>query len=110
MAEINRQLANNAAASYRNQATSKALRRARTRTLIQAGSLLQMLGFFSICGIEEGLDLQLDLESRDKAAILLGILSDAFERLPVNPNSEQFEQWKMIGIRIMKMRRSKPSL
>lgn len=84
------------------------MRRARTRTIIQAGSLLQMLGFFSFCGIEEGLDLQLDLESRDKAAILLGILSDAFERLPVNPDSEQFEHWKKIGVRIMKMRGSKP--
>ncbi len=69
-----------------------------------------MLGFFSICGIEEGLDLQFDLESRDKAAVLLGILSDAFDRLPVSPKTEQFEQWKKIGVRIMKMRSSKPPL
>ncbi len=36
MSEINRSLASSAAASYRNQASNKALRRARTRTIIQA--------------------------------------------------------------------------
>jgi hypothetical protein len=106
MSEINRQLSNSAAISYRNQLANKSLRRARTRTLIQAGGLLNLLGFFTICGIEEGQDLQLDFENQDKAAILLGILSEAFERLPIEPSSLQLECWKNIGIRVMKMRSS----
>lgn len=106
MSEINRQLSTNAAISNRNQLANKSLRKARTRTLIQAGSLLSMTGFFTICGIEEGQNLQLDFENGDKAAILLGVLSEAFEKLPVEPSTEQFSYWKNIGIRILKMRKS----
>lgn len=104
MVEINRQLSQKSAISFRNELVNKSLRRARTRTLIQAGSLLNLVGFFSLCGIEEGQDLQLDFENRDKAAILLGILSDSFERLSADPTKEQFEQWKNTGVRLMKMR------
>lgn len=106
MTEINRHITKKATITYRKQLADKALRRARTRTLIQAGGLLNLLGFFSVCSIEEGQDLQLDFENRDKAAILLGILSEAFERLPMDPSSEQLEFWKNIGIRVMKMRKS----
>lgn len=107
MSEINRLLSKKSATSYRIQMADKGLRRARTRTLIQAGGLLGLTGIFSFCGIEEGQDLQFDIESRDKAAILLGILSEAFERLPVEPAIEQFEQWKNMGICLMKMSKSK---
>ena len=46
-------------------------RRARTRTLIQMGGLLNMVGLPQLCGIAEGDDLQLDLDNQDKAATLL---------------------------------------
>lgn len=106
MTEINRQLSKITASVYQKCLADKKLRKARTRTLIQAGGLLSLTGYFVICGIEEGQDLQLDFENRDKAAILLGILSEAFEKLPAEPTSEQLEYWKSIGIRIMKMRKS----
>jgi len=109
MFEINRLVSKKAIVTYKKPLADKSLRRARTRTLIQAGSILSLLGFFSLCGIEEGEDLQLDFEKRDKSAILLGILLEAFERLPVEPKLEQLEHWKNIGIRLMKMRKSKPT-
>ena len=107
MTEINRHITKKTVITYRNQLADKAVRKARTRTLIQAGGLLNLAGFFTICGIEEGQELQLDFQSRDKAAILLGLLSEAFEKLPTEPTKEQFEYWENIGVRIMKMRKSK---
>lgn len=105
MAKVNHVKSKINAITYRNKLVDKSMRKARTRTLIQAGSLLNMMGYFAFCGIEEGYDLQLDLESRNKAAILLGILSEAFDVLPEEPTTEQFEHWKNLGIRILKMRK-----
>lgn len=105
MSEINRHITKMVGITYRNQMSDKKLRKARTRTLIQTGGLLSIAGFFTTCGIEEGQDLQLDFENRDKAAILLGILVEAFERLPTEPTSEQIGYWKNIGVRVMKIRK-----
>ena len=57
-------------------------RKARTRTLIQMGGLLNMISLPAICGINEGDDLQLDLEHSDKAAMLLGMLAHLEDSLP----------------------------
>ena len=110
MIEINRQLSQKSVTSYRNELANKSIRRARTRTLIQVGGLLNLVGLLSFCGIKEGQDLQLDFENRDKAAILLGILSENLERLPANPTQEKFERWKNKGISLMKMRTAKKFL
>lgn len=107
MADINHVKSKITAVSYKITVADRSIRKARTRTLIQAGGLLNLVGYFAICGIEEGQDLQLDFESRDKAATLLGILSEAFETLPMNPSNEQLESWKNIGIRVLKMSKSK---
>ena len=56
-------------------------RRARTRTLIQMGGLLNMIGIPQLCGIEDGDDLQQDLQNQDKAATLLGMLVHLNETL-----------------------------
>jgi len=79
-------------------------RRARTRTLIQAGSLIKLSGLFTICEIEEGEDLQFDFNSRDKAATLLGILSEAAEAITNPPNAAQMETWRALGTRLLKQR------
>ncbi len=76
----------------------KAKRRARTRTLIQVGALVKMVGLFESCDITEGMDLQIDMEHRDKAATLLGILVDAYDSLPSNPSPQQLEGWKDRGV------------
>ena len=79
-------------------------RRARTRTLIQVGGLVSLSGLLSICHIEEGEDLQADIESRDKAATLLGIFLEAVEKIPNPPQAHQVECWREAGIRALKVR------
>jgi hypothetical protein len=76
-------------------------RRARTRTLIQIGSLIKLVGLAQLCDIEEGDDLQLDIESRDKAALLLGILTDVVADF--SPTPAQEERWRDAGIRQLKI-------
>ena len=86
---------------------SKSERKKRTRTLIQAGSLLNMMGFFDLCDILEGDDLQQDIESMDKAALLLGMLESLKTTLPHYLQKQDREHFKNIGLRIMKMKGEK---
>lgn len=78
------------------------LRKARTRTLIQVGSLVNLAGLFEVCGIEEGDDLQLDITSRDKAAILLGILTHVMNTITLSPSQSDLNKWKETGIMMLK--------
>lgn len=77
-------------------------RKARTRTLIQMGGLLNMLALPNICGISDGDDLQLDLENSDRAAILLGMLTHLENSLPPTLSSNQLESFKQIGVKKLK--------
>lgn len=77
-------------------------RRARTRTLIQAGGLLNLSGLFEICGIETGEDLQLDVNGMNKAATLAGILLETLQNIPPSPNPIQLEEWRRSGESFLK--------
>lgn len=82
-------------------------RKARTRTLIQIGGLLNLVGLPRLCGINEGDDLQFDLENQDKAATLLGMLAHVNEKLldsthSLETNNGILEDFKQRGIRMMK--------
>lgn len=77
-------------------------RRARVRTLIQAGALIKLTGLFDLCNIQEGDDLQYDTTSRDKSAVLLGILLDSVHTIPSPPDDRQIEVWQETGIRFLK--------
>lgn len=83
---------------------SKSERKKRTRTLIQAGALLNMMGFFDVCDINEGDDLEIDMESKDKAAILIGLLETFKTTLSPFLSINDKEKFKNIGIRVLKMR------
>lgn len=83
---------------------SKSERKKRTRTLIQAGALLNMMGFFDLCDITEGDDLEIDIRAKDKAAVLLGMLESLKSTLPHSLENENLEHFKNIGIRVLKMR------
>ena len=100
--KINRLQSQKATLENKLQATSKSLRKARTRTLIQMGGLLNMLNLPSICGINEGEDLQTDLEASDKAAVLLGMLTHLEDSLPSIIFDQVIEQFKQKGIRVIK--------
>ncbi len=98
--KINRLLSQKAALKNKLKRKENSQRRARTRTLIQLGGLLNLTPLLSICGIELGDDLQ--LEYQDKAAMLLGILSELSQRIPEQISNEDFDNFKGIGMRILK--------
>jgi hypothetical protein len=85
----------------------KSERRARTRTLIQLGGLVNMIGLTEMCGIVEGDDLQLDIPAQDKAATLLGMLVTLIEQLPPTLSFAELESFKRKGIRVMKQHGAK---
>lgn len=107
MTTLNRLQAQKTALLHHGKQMGKAERKARTRTLIQVGALVKMIGLFETSGITEGMDLQMDMEHRDKAATLLGILAETFDALPSNPSSQQWDGWKNRGIQLMKTHQSK---
>ncbi|MDQ5883797.1 MAG: hypothetical protein QG556_134 [Pseudomonadota bacterium] len=82
--------------------TNESLRKARTRNLIQLGDLLNMLNLPSICGINEGEDLQTDFEASDKAAVLLGMLAHLEDSLPTALSDQVIAKFKQKGIRVIK--------
>jgi hypothetical protein len=75
-------------------------RKARTRTLIQMGGLLDLTPLPSICGINLGDDLQLD--HPDKSATLLGILLHLCEKIPESISGDDLENFKTKGINFLK--------
>ena len=99
---INRKTSQVSAIHYKTAKAESSHRKARTRTLIQMGSIVSLSGLSSFLNIEEGDDLQLDMISKDKAAMLLGALSEIMES--DSPPFSQQEKWKDKGIRLLKMR------
>jgi hypothetical protein len=70
---LNRKTSQVSVINYKMAKADSIDRKARTRTLIQLGSLVSLSGLTSLLHIQEGEDLQYDLEARDKAAMLLGV-------------------------------------
>ena len=71
------------------------LRRARTRTLIQIGGLIEKSGFLEKIGIQLGDDLQNDETLFDKASILLGAVCELNSDIP--DHKQQLNIWKDKG-------------
>lgn len=82
---------------------SKSDRKKRTRTLIQVGALLKMLGFFELCDIVEGDDLEKDQNAKNHTAVLIGILESLKSELSPFLSDAEKEHFKNIGIRVLKM-------
>ncbi len=101
--EINRLRTQQVVLEQKIKAQTKSARRARTRTLIQLGGLLNMIGLTDLCGIVEGEDLQLNMPAQNKAALLLGMLVTLIEQLPPTLSNEQENTFKQKGIRTIKM-------
>ena len=51
-------------------------RKARTRTLIQLGGIVEKSGLLELLNLSVGNDLQKDIDCHESAAILMGALSD----------------------------------
>ena len=101
-AKINRLKSQKAVLENKLKLNSQSNRKARTRLLIQMGGLVNMINLPSICGINEGDDLQLNLENSDKAAVLLGMLAHLEDSLPPTLSEQVISQFKQIGIRVIK--------
>ena len=101
---INRKTSQVSAIHYKTAKADSIDRKARTRTLIQLGSLVSLSGLTSILHIQEGEDLQFDMEAKDKAAMLLGALSELTDTDADSPSLSRQEKWKDKGIRLLKMR------
>lgn len=107
MTKLNRLQAKKAQLNNQQRAFDNTDRKARTRTLIQMGGLLNMIGLPQLCGITDGDDLQKNPHNQDKAAILLGMLVHLNEKLLEQPhlfesNMGILEGFKQRGIRMMK--------
>ena len=98
--EINRLLAQKAALQHKMQKQETNKRKARTRTLIQLGGLLDLTPLLAICNIELGEDLQ--LYHPDKSATLLGILSHLCDKLPEHFTDQDLEKFKSVGEKLLK--------
>ena len=75
------------------------LRRARTRTLIQIGGLIEKSGFLEKIGIQLGDDLQNDETLFDKASILLGAVYELHSE--ILDHKQQLNIWRDRGKNLM---------
>jgi len=73
-----------------------ALRKQRTRQLIQLGGLVQKSGLLEMLDIQDGEDLQ-DYNHLHKSAKVLGFLLESLEQTNLD-----FEHWEQIGERQLK--------
>lgn len=74
---------------------SKLQRKAETRTKIQLGGLLIKSGLADLFSITVGADLQMDIEEREKATLLLGALMDIAQHISLNEANK--EEWLHLG-------------
>jgi hypothetical protein len=98
--QLNRLLAQKAALSFRKKHQKNNERKARTRTLIQMGGLLDLTPLPSICDVNLGDDLQLD--HPDKSATLLGLLLYISEQIPETILADDLAKFRKIGINYLK--------
>jgi hypothetical protein len=98
--KLHRLYAKKAALEHKLKRSENSQRKARTRTLIQMGGLLDLTPLPSICGINLGDDLQLD--HPDKSATLLGILVHLWDKFPDAISDENLEKFRNIGINFLK--------
>lgn len=98
---INRLLSQKTSHEYHQKKIDLSNNRAKTRTLIQLGSLVDKIGLTDLCGIELGDDLDLH-DPQNKAALLIGILTKTIESITSKLDDEQQTYFKNRGIKKMK--------
>ncbi|MBX9804529.1 MAG: conjugal transfer protein TraD [Alphaproteobacteria bacterium] len=76
-------------------------RKARTRTLIQLGGLVEKSGLLEELGLKAGDDLQRNIECMEGAAILMGGLSELRRNLDGEATTGQKLLWAETGKKIL---------
>jgi hypothetical protein len=82
---------------YRSDYHPVRLRKARTRTLIQAAGLLEKAGLFECVGLEMGDDLQKDPETFEGAATLMGAFLSLYDTFHSQESEAQKLLWAARG-------------
>ena len=77
-------------------------RKARTRTLIQLGGLIEKSRLTHLLDIPLGIDLEKDEASREKACVILGILLNACEELSADTHKDLYQELHIKGLLDMK--------
>src|SRR5262245_1399317 len=71
-------------------------RKAETRTKIMLRGLVLKSRLTDLLAITPGDDLQLDPNNWEKAAVVLGALVDAYERLRLDTDQSLYQEWAII--------------
>jgi hypothetical protein len=85
------------ATMYRSDADSMRMRKARTRTLIQLGGLMEKAGLLECVELEAGQDLQKDPETFEGVATLMGSLLSLKEMFEGEDASVHTMLWAVRG-------------
>ena len=84
-----------------SQTSSSAQRRARTRSLIQLGGLLELAGTLDVFGISLGVDLQKDVSVKDNIAALFKGLMELNEMVN-SSDAVDLNLWALQGLEAFK--------
>ena len=101
--KLNRLYAEKAALKNKIEKQENRARKARTRTLIQTGGLLELTLLPSLCKINLGDDLQ--GEHQSKAALLLGLLAKYSELLPEKFSADEKQELETLGLTLLAKRK-----
>ena len=101
--KLNRLYAEKAALRHKIEKQDNRTRKARTRTLIQMGGLLELTSLPSLCEIQLGDDLQ--GEHQSKAALFLGTLAKYAEHLPEKISDNEKQELETLGLTLMSKRK-----
>jgi Conjugal transfer protein TraD len=102
--KLNRLYAKKASLDLKLKTKINKSRKSRTRTLIQVGGLVNMLGLLDYCEIKLGDDLQTDFEAKQKALTLLGMLVNLQEQFSNQLTTPaQIQEFQKKGNRAIKM-------
>ena len=97
--KLNRLYAEKAALKHKIEKQDNHTRKARTRTLIQMGGLLELTPLPSLCEIQLGDDLQGEYQS--KAALLLGIFAKYSEFIPEKLSENEKQKLETLGLTLL---------
>ena len=84
------------------------VRKARVRTLIQLGGLIEKAGLLNICGLEAGQDLQKDPATFEGVSTLMGALLFLREEFLTEDAEVQKMLWNIRGKKALATKASAP--
>lgn len=102
--KLNRLYAEKAALKHKIEKQESRTRKARTRTLIQMGGLLELTPLPALCEIQLGDDLQ--GEHQSKAALFLGTLAKYAEHLPEKISDNEKQELETLGLTLLAKERT----